>query len=264
MSPVGPWLTGALQCRDKSLPSKFVVIVQQPSLPRKSKPMGPQNPPNKQKRFIDLSHTVENGLLTYKGLPPPVVTDYRSRSASRAYYADGIEFHIGKIEMVGNTGTYIDAPFHRYADGKDLSELPLASIADLQGIRITSGPDSHVDVDCFQGHDLKNKAVLVHTGWSRHWSSNNYFENHPFLTAEAAGFLVKSGVSLVGIDSVNIDDINDKARPVHSILLEANIPIVEHLTNLSEAPAEGFQFFAVPVPVKAFGSFPVRAFAIVS
>ncbi|MGZ4843416.1 MAG: cyclase family protein [Candidatus Angelobacter sp.] len=233
-------------------------------LARKSKSMIPRKSPNRQKRFIDLSHTVENGLLTYKGLPPPVVSDYRSRVDSRGYYADGIEFHIGKIEMVGNTGTYIDAPFHRYADGKDLSELPLASIADLPGIRIASGPDPCIGVKCFKGHELENKAVLVHTGWSRHWLTNSYFENHPFLTAEAAKFLVKSGVALVGIDSVNIDDINDKTRPVHSILLEANIPIVEHLTNLAEAPTEGFQFFAVPVPVKAFGSFPVRAFAITS
>jgi arylformamidase len=232
--------------------------------PAKANAMLPQKPQKKQKRFIDLSHAVENGLLTYKGLPPPVVSDYRSRVDSRAYYADGIEFHIGKIEMVGNTGTYIDAPFHRYAEGKDLSELPLASIADLPGIRMTSGPHSCIDVECFQGHELRNKAVLVHTGWSRHWLSSSYFENHPFLTAKAAEFLVKSGVALVGIDSVNIDDINDKARPVHSILLKANIPIVEHLTNLAEAPAEGFQFFAVPVPVKAFGSFPVRAFAIAS
>jgi arylformamidase len=231
---------------------------------RKKPQVGAQMSSSKGKRFIDLSHSVKNGMVTYKGLPPPVIDEYRSRSASREYYSNGVEFHIGRIEMVGNTGTYLDSPFHRYADGKDLSELPLESIADLPGIRITSGPESSIDVKSFQGRDLANKAVLVHTGWSNQWLSESYFKNHPFLTARAAEFLVKSGVALVGIDSVNIDDMNDKSRPVHSILLEANIPIVEHLTNLAELPNEGFQFFAVPAPVKSFGSFPVRAFATVS
>lgn len=223
--------------------------------------MSSRNSSGKRRRFIDLSHSVENGMITYKGLPPPVIADYRSRSASREYYSNGVEFHIGRIEMVGNTGTYLDAPFHRYDGGKDLSELPLESIADVPGIRITPGPESSIDVKSFQGRDLADKAVLVQTGWSKQWLSESYFANHPFLTARAAEFLVKSGVALVGIDSVNIDDINDKSRPVHSILLAANIPIVEHLTNLAELPDEGFQFFAVPAPIRAFGSFPVRAFA---
>lgn len=219
---------------------------------------------SKRNQLIDLSHAVENGMITYKGLPAPVIADHRSRVDSREYYASGVEFHIGKIEMVGNTGTYIDAPFHRYPDGKDLSQLPLESIANIPGIRISTGSALAIGVEHFEGLDLLHKAVLVHSGWSRHWLSNAYFENNPFITAQAAEFLVKSGVALVGIDSVNIDDMNDRARPVHSILLQAEIPVVEHLTNLDALPSEAFKFFAVPVPIKQFGSFPVRAFAISS
>jgi arylformamidase len=217
---------------------------------------------NGRKRFIDLGHTVEHGLLTYKGLPTPVISDYMSREASKAHYAHGTEFHIGRIEMIGNTGTYIDSPFHRYADGKDLSELPLESMADLPGIRINGNSTPANDVNLFEGKDVAGKAVLVQTGWSRHWLTEKYFDNPPFLTRKAAEFLANSGAALVGIDSMNIDDINDKSRPVHTVLLEANIPVVEHLTNLAELPPQDFRFFAVPVKVKAFGTFPVRAFAI--
>jgi kynurenine formamidase len=217
---------------------------------------------NGRKRFIDLGHTVEHGMVTYKGMPGPVISNYRSREMSREYYAEGTEFHIGRIELVANTGTYVDAPFHRFPTGKDLSELPLASLADLPGVRITADHDRAVDVQSFQGKDLVGKAVLVHTGWSHCWRTEKYFEDPPFLTQQAAEFLVKSGAALVGIDSMNIDDIHDKTRPVHTLLLQADIPIVEHLTNLEETPLEGFRFFAVPVKVKSFGSFPVRAFAI--
>ena len=218
----------------------------------------------KSKRLIDVSHTVEHGMVTYKGMPGPVITDYRSRESSKEFYAPGTEFHIGRIEMVANTGTYVDAPFHRFPKGKDLSELPLDALADLPGVRITADQDRAVDVEALKGRELAGKAVLVHTGWSRYWLSEHYFEAPPFLTTKAAEFLAESGVALVGIDSMNIDDIHDKSRPVHTILLQANIPIVEHLTNLGELPADGFRFFAVPVKVKSFGSFPVRAFAITS
>lgn len=201
-------------------------------------------------------------MVTYKGMPGPVISNYRSREMSREYFAEGTEFHIGRIELVANTGTYVDAPFHRFPTGKDLSELPLASLADLPGVRITADVDRAVDVQAFQGKDLAGKAVLVHTGWSRYWRTEKYFEYPPFLTRQAAEFLVNSRAALVGIDSMNIDDIHDKSRPVHTVLLQADIPIVEHLTNLEETPVEGFRFFAVPVKVKSFGSFPVRAFAI--
>ena len=215
-------------------------------------------------RLIDLSHGVEHGMVTYKGLPAPIVCDFLSREDSKRIYAPGTEFHIGKIEMVANTGTYLDAPFHRYADGKDLSELPLESVADLDAVvvRVPSEAGRAIGPDAFPGKELKGKAVLVHTGWSRHWRTDRYFEGHPFLTGEAAALLRDQGAALVGIDSLNIDDISGGERPVHSTLLRADIPIVEHMTNLDQVPEAGFRFHAVPVKVKRFGTFPVRAFAL--
>ena len=215
-------------------------------------------------RFVDLSHSVEDGLITYKGLPAPVICDYLSREESRKHYAEGTEFHIGKIEMVANTGTYLDSPFHRYPEGCDLSQLRLPSIADLDGIviRVLNSPAREIEVSAFRHIDVKDKAVLIHTGWDVHWRSEKYFERHPFLTKEAAQFLTDSGARLVGIDSLNIDDTLDLSRPAHSILLKADIPIVEHLCNLNSLPDEGFKFFAVPVKVKGMGTFPVRAFGI--
>jgi arylformamidase len=216
-----------------------------------------------QPKLIDLSHTVAHGLVTYKGLPGPIICDYLSREASRKLYAPGTEFQIGRIEMVANTGTYLDSPFHRYPDGKDLSELDLQKLANLPAIKISPSKQA-IDASCFSGGaDLAGKAVLVETGWSRHWNTPQYFEGHPFLTEDAARFLSDSGAALVGIDSYNIDDVADLRRPVHSILLKNEIPIVEHMTNLAAVPPTDFRFFAVPVKVKSFGSFPVRAFAIV-
>jgi arylformamidase len=213
--------------------------------------------------LIDLSHTVTHGLITYKGLPAPIICDYLSREASRKFYAPGTEFQIGKIEMVANTGTYLDSPFHRYADGKDLSELDLQKLANLPAIKISATNEQAIDRSCFPGAtDLAGKAVLVETGWSRHWNTPQYFEGHPFLTEDAARFLSDSEVALVGIDSHNIDDVQDLRRPVHSILLKQEIPIVEHMTNLTALPQGEFRFFAVPVKVKGFGTFPVRAFAL--
>jgi kynurenine formamidase len=214
--------------------------------------------------FVDLSHAVENGMITYKGLPAPVVCDYLTREASRAHYAPGTEFSIGRIDMVANTGTYVDAPFHRYAHGMDLAELPLASLADLDTVIVRASVERgrRIDASAFRSLAVRDKAVLVHTGWSRHWRTDGYFEGHPFLTADAARFLSQAGARLVGIDSLNIDSTEDGARPVHSELLRHDIPIVEHLTNLDEVPDSGTRFFAVPVKVKAFGTFPVRAFCI--
>lgn len=216
------------------------------------------------KKFIDLSHTVEDGMITYKGLPAPIICDFLSREDSRQNYDPGTEFLIGKIEMVANTGTYLDAPFHRFADGKDLSELPLTSLANLDCLvfRHAAQSGAAVDETLFNGHDLAGKAVLVDTGWSTHWRTDQYFEGHPFLTASAAKYLRDSGAALVGIDSLNIDDTANGSRPVHTTLLGADIPVVEHLTNLAQLPEDGFKFFALPVKVKAFGSFPVRAFGM--
>jgi kynurenine formamidase len=217
-------------------------------------------------QLIDLSHTVEDGMITYKGLPAPVICDFLSREASRALYAPGTEFQIGKIEMVANTGTYLDSPFHRFANGADLSQLPLTSLADLEAVvvRVPLEHSRAIDATFFQGFDLQDKAVLVETGWSRHWRTDQYFEGHSFLTEDAARYLVAAGARLVGIDSYNIDDTADGRRPVHTTLLGRDIPIVEHLTNLAALPAAGFKFNAVPVKVKGFGTFPVRAFGLLS
>jgi arylformamidase len=216
-------------------------------------------------RFVDVSHEIEHGLVTYKGLPAPVVCDFLSREESRRLYAPGTEFHIGKIEMVANTGTYLDSPFHRYADGRDLSELPLSSLANLDGIVVSAAGASARAIDraAFDGLDVRGKAVLVHTGWAAHWRTDRYFERHPFLTEDSAALLAEEGAALVGIDSYNIDDTADGRRPVHSILLGADIPVVEHICNLERLPPRGFKFFAVPVKVRRFGTFPVRAFALI-
>lgn len=203
-------------------------------------------------------------MITYKGLPAPIICDYLSREESRKLYSEGTEFHIGKIEMVANTGTYLDSPFHRYADGADLSQLSLSAIANLDGIVIRAGDLARqaIDASVFQNIDVREKAVLVQTNWDTYWGTEQYFVGHPFLTQDAAQFLASNGAKLVGIDSLNIDDIRDTTRPVHSILLEAGVPIVEHLCNLSALPETGFKFFAVPVKVKGMGTFPVRAFGI--
>jgi arylformamidase len=216
-------------------------------------------------RLIDVSHAVEHGMITYRGLPAPIICDYLSREESRQHYSAGTEFQIGKIEMVANTGTYLDSPFHRYADGADLSQLSLSQLANLEGIvvRAVDSPGQAIEASVFQDVDVRDKAVLVHTGWDTHWGSEQYFDDHPFLTQDAAQVLANGGAKLVGIDSLNIDDIRDTSRPVHSILLKAGVPIVEHLCKLSALPREGFRFFAVPVKVKGMGTFPVRAFGMI-
>ena len=202
-------------------------------------------------------------MTTYPGLPGPIICDYLSREGSRARYAPGVEFQIGKIEMVANTGTYIDAPFHRYADGNDLAQLPLESLADLDAIvvRVPATAGRAVNRAAFEALELEGKAVLVQTGWDAHWRTERYLSGHPFLTGDAAEYLVSQGVVLVGIDSLNIDDTADTTRPVHSTLLAAGVPIVEHMCDLSRLPERDFRFFAVPAKVAGFGSWPVRAFA---
>jgi len=214
--------------------------------------------------FFDLSHDIQDGMITYEGLPGPKIRDHLSREDSRQHYAEGTTFQIGKIEMVANTGTYIDAPFHRYKDGKDLSQLDMASVANLDGVLLHADRATRaISPDLFKGKDLKGKAVLIHTGWDRHWGTDAYFKDHPYLTRESAEYLKLRGSAFVGIDSLNIDDNTDGTRPAHTILLGGGIPIVEHLCSLDALPNNGFKFFAVPAPVKGMGSFPVRAFAII-
>jgi kynurenine formamidase len=218
------------------------------------------------RQFIDLSHVIEDGLITYKGLPAPIICDFLSREDSRKVYAPGTEFHIGKIEMVANTGTYIDSPFHRFADGADLAALRLEQLASLDGVvvRIPAHHGRAVDAGMFAGVDVRGKAVLVHTGWAKHWKTDQYFEGHTFLTEAAAQILKTGGATLVGIDSYNIDDTADGRRPVHTTLLGANILIVEHMVGLELLPdGKPFRFYAVPVKIKDFGTFPVRAFAVI-
>jgi kynurenine formamidase len=215
-------------------------------------------------RLIDLSHTIHDGLVTFKGLPGPVICDYLSREASRKNYTEGTEFQIGRIDMVSNTGTYIDCPFHRYAHGKDLSETGLERFADLPAVVVRVPYRERIGVTArdFESIDVKGKAVLVHTGWSEHWSTPAYFENHSFLNAAAATLLRDAGATLVGIDSHNIDDTRTRnSRPVHTTLLGAEILIVEHLRGLELLPSAGFRFTAVPPKLKGVGTFPVRAFA---
>ncbi|HEY6908667.1 MAG TPA: cyclase family protein [Myxococcales bacterium] len=212
---------------------------------------------------IDLSHAIEDGMITYKGLPAPLICDYLSREASRERYAPGTEFHIGKIEMVANTGTYVDSPFHRYAGGKDLSELPLRSLANLEClVAQAAGARGAIDRIPFAAHEVRGRAVLVRTDWSRHWRTERYFEGHPYLTGTLAQWLADAGAVLVGIDSYNIDSTEGGERPVHSTLLSRDIPIVEHLRGLDLLPRTGSRFFAVPAKVRHFGTFPVRAFAL--
>ena len=201
-------------------------------------------------------------MVTYKGLPAPKISDLLSRADSRARYAPGTEFVIGMIEMCSNTGTYVDSPFHRYLDGADLSALDLDRLADVDAITVDPGRASRaIDRDALDGHDIAGKAVLVRTGWDRHWRTDAYFTDHPFLTADAARHLVERGALVVGIDSFNIDDVSGGERPVHTTLLRAGIPICEHLTNLAALPAGGYRFTAVPVKVTGMGTFPVRAYA---
>ena len=214
-------------------------------------------------QLIDVSHVVEQGVVTYKGLPAPIICDWMSREASRQRYAHGTEFQIGKIEMVANTGTYVDSPFHRYENGKDLADLPLESVANLEClvVRLPANITAIDDVPLTAAR-VHGKAVLFHTGWDRHWRTDAYFEHHPHLTARAAEWLVKAGAALVGIDSFNIDSTATGERPVHSTLLGRDVPICEHMRGLAAVPDEGGRFSAAPVKVRGFGSFPVRAFVV--
>lgn len=214
--------------------------------------------------LIDLSQSIGDGTITYPGLPAPRVSDYLSYEASQARYQPGTTFHIARIDMVANSGTYVDAPSHRFQGREDLSMLPLEKLADLDGVMIdATGAARIIDGSFFTARDLRGKAVLVHTGWSRHFGTAAYGEGSPYLTSAAAELLVETGAALVGIDALNIDDTADPARPVHTLLLDAGIPIVEHMTNLAALPPSGFRFFAVPPRFRGVASFPVRAFAMV-
>ncbi len=216
--------------------------------------------------YVDLSHTIVDGMVTYKGLPAPLICDHLSFVDSQEIYAEGTEFQIGRLDMVANTGTYLDTPAHRFRDGHDLEGLLLEKVSNLPGLVVRLAgksqlADRAIDWTAFAASEVGGKAVLVETGWSRHWGTDRYFESHPFLTEAAAVYLRDQGATLVGIDSLNIDDTSGGTRPVHTVLLGAEIPIVEHMTNLAALPIDGFRFTAVPPKVRGMGTFPVRAHA---
>ncbi len=214
--------------------------------------------------FVELSHPIAAGMETYPGLPGPAISDFLSREASGSRYAAGTTFQIGRVDMVVNTGTYVDAPFHRFERGADIAGLPLERLADVEGVVIDASNrcGRSIDRSAFDGRALAGKAVLVRTNWAHHWGAPEYFQGHPFLTRSAAEALVAAGPAVVGIDSLNIDDAGDGQRPAHTLLLEAGIPILEHLCNLAALPASGFRLHAVPAPFRGVGSFPVRAYAL--
>ena len=214
-------------------------------------------------QLIDLSHEIEHGMTTYPGLPAPAISDHLGRLASRERYGGKAEFHIAKIEMIANTGTYLDAPSHRFEWQPDIGQLPLEQVAFLPGV-VVRLEERALTVDAVKNVDVHGRALLVHTGWSRHWRTAGYgAADAPFVSREAAEYLAEAGVALVGIDSVNIDDMADMSRPAHTVLLRNRIPVVEHLTNLEALDGRAFTFFAVPAPVRGMGTFPVRAFAAV-
>jgi len=214
-------------------------------------------------KYIDLSHTIFDGLVTYKGLPAPHICDYLSREDSAKFYEEGTTFQIGRIDMVANTGTYMDCPFHRYENGRDLSAIELREIVNLPGVLINAEDQTEIDASFFQTVEVRGKAVLVFTGWSKHFNTGQYYSGHPFLTKEAAIYLRDAGAVLGDIDSHNIYDTSGNRRPVHSTLLAADIFIVEHLTNLSELLRKEFLFTAAPPKITGMGTFPVRAFATI-
>lgn len=214
---------------------------------------------------IDLSHVIRQGMITYPGLPGPEIGDHLTREASREQYAPGTEFAINRISMVANTGTYLDSPFHRFADGGDLTTLPLSRLTDVDGVvvRTAGSAGRAIERSVFLPYDVAGKAVLIHTGWDRNWGTDQYGSGHPFLTADAATWLAEQQPALVGIDSLNVDDTDDGTRPAHTALLKAGIPVVEHLRGLDQLPPYGFRFHAAPLAVEGMGTFPIRAYALV-
>ena len=215
-------------------------------------------------KFIDLSHTISNGMHTYKGLPPVKISDFWSREYSSSFYDKETSFHIASLEMVANSGTYIDTPFHRYEHGSDLSEIPLDKVAGLKGvcIHLPYSENRVITSELLSGISIENKAVLIHTGWDEWWGQETYQRDHPYIDHDGAEYLASCKPLLVGIDSYNIDNSEGKSRPVHSLLLKNKIYIIEHMCNLGELKNIPFRFFAIPPKIKNVGSFPVRAFAI--
>ncbi|MEX1073141.1 MAG: cyclase family protein [Chloroflexota bacterium] len=216
-------------------------------------------------RLVDLSHEIVDGMTTHPGIPPPSISTFLTHAASTARYATGTTFEIGRIDLVANTGTYLDTPAHRFPGGQDLAGLALERVVDLEGVLVDcrGATERAIGPEAFQGVSVRGRAVLVATGWDERWGTPDYLSDNPFLTGEAAGWLVDSGAALIGIDSLNIDSLTDPHRPAHTAILGAGIPLVEHLTGLGALPSSGWRFFAVPPRIRGMATFPVRAFAIV-
>jgi kynurenine formamidase len=214
-------------------------------------------------RLVELSHVIRAGLSTVPGLPAPEITPHLTREASRAHYGPDTEFAIDRLTLVGNTGTYLDSPFHRYADGTDLSGIPLARTAGVPAVvvRVTGARERGIGVGALAALDVRGKAVLLHTGDDARFGTPAYAEDPHFLTRAAAEWLAARDPALVGIDAVNIDDTADGERPAHTLLLAGGIPVVEHLTGLGQLPPTGALFTAVPLRIEGFSTIPVRAFA---
>ncbi len=215
-------------------------------------------------RAIDLSHEIVDGMVTYPGIPAPTISTFLSHEASAARYAPGTTFAIGRIDLVANTGTYLDTPAHRFPGRPDLADLALDQVVDLDGVLIDCRGRSEraIGPDAFDGIAVAGRAVLIATGWATHWGTPSYLSDNPFLTEVAARHLVDAGAALIGIDSLNVDALADPARPAHTAILGAGIPLVEHLTGLDQLPPDGWRFFAVPPRIRGMATFPVRAFAL--
>lgn len=215
--------------------------------------------------LVELNHVISAGMTTYPGLPGPEITPHLTREESRHHYDAGTEFAIDRISMVGNTGTYLDSPYHRFAGGTDLAGVPLEAVADLPivVIRVADSADRGTGPGVITPFDVAGSAVLLHTGWDRYWGTPDYGGAAPYLTEAAARHLADTGARLVGIDSVNIDDTTGASRPAHSILLAAGIPVLEHLTGLDQLPVTGARLHAAPPRIRSFGTFPVRAYALI-
>jgi arylformamidase len=214
---------------------------------------------------VDLSHEIVDGMVTHPGIPAPAISTFLTHEASAARYAPGTTFEIGRIDLVANTGTYLDMPAHRFPGGPDLADLDLAAVVDLDGVLVDCRrrAEKAIGPEAFEGVRVEGRAVLVATGWDAHWGTETYLKDNPFLTEAAAQFLVDAGVALIGIDSLNVDSLADPRRPAHTAILGAGIPLVEHLTGLDQLSSEGWRFFAVPPRIHGMATFPIRAFALV-
>lgn len=243
-----------------------VRVVAEPHAGSRGGPSDPAAAPDAPShRLVELSHVITAGMVTYPGLPGPEITPHLTREESRARYGAGTEFAIDRISMVGNTGTYLDSPYHRFAHGADLADLPLSAVADLPAVvvRLDGSDTRGIGPHALDAVDVAGRAVLLHTGWDRHWGTPRYGDPAPFLTDAGARRLVEAGAALVGIDGVNIDDTLDLQRPAHTVLLDAGVPVLEHLTNLDQVPTSGARLHAAAPRVRGFSTFPVRAYALV-